>query len=57
MRIVLVSGALSSVMNDIRVWPVESRAPQRRIEATQSAPMTGVPSSPFQASVAQGLNV
>jgi len=31
-------------MNDIRVWPVESRAPQRLIDETQSAPVTGVPS-------------
>ncbi len=41
---VLSSGAVSSATKDNSVWPVESRAPQRRIEATQSAPVTGVPS-------------
>ena len=31
-------------MSDISFWPIESLAPQRLIEATQSSAVTGLPS-------------
>ena len=41
---VLASGALSSVTTPKSFWPIESLAPQRLIEATQSSAVTGLPS-------------
>ena len=41
--IVLASGALKSLTTLISFWPMESRAAQRLIEATQSSPVTGLP--------------
>ena len=41
---VLASGADSSVTTPISFWPIESLAPQRLIEATQSSAVTGLPS-------------
>ena len=41
---VLASGAERSVTTPISFWPIESLAPQRLIEATQSSAVTGLPS-------------